>query len=53
MFPALSGWRAIASIADLPILPIPQAAPKTHNAAPIAAAIFAISIINCLLMVYK
>lgn len=35
--PALSGWRAIASIADLPILPIPKAAPNTAMAAARAA----------------
>ena len=39
MFPADSGWRAIDSIADWPIFPIPQAAARAAIPAPIAPAI--------------
>ena len=35
--PETSGWRAIASIAEPPILPIPKPAPITARPAPIAA----------------
>ena len=38
--PALSGWRAIASIVDLPILPMPMAAAMAAMAAPRAAPAF-------------
>ena len=37
MSPDASGWRAIASIAEPPILPIPKPAPITARPAPIAA----------------
>jgi hypothetical protein len=33
-FPEASGWRAMASIAEPPILPIPKPAPITINPAP-------------------
>jgi hypothetical protein len=37
IFEAASGWRAIASIAEPPILPIPNPAPIAAKPAPIAA----------------
>jgi len=39
--PAASGWRAIDSRADVPILPIPQEAPSTMMDDPRAAPILA------------
>jgi len=38
MSPAASGWRAIDSIAEVPIFPIPIAAANAANAAPKPAA---------------
>jgi hypothetical protein len=46
IFPEASGWRAIASIAEPPILPIPKPAPITINPAPTIVGICIIYILK-------